>query len=261
MSSTISVPPSESNCVPFKAENSDISLDFKGQPQGYPFRLSETRAYPFRLSSLPTLLSWKKNATDNARARFQTFISTIGNLSHRILGLITQVQQLLFPILLIARGRSRRPAPTEIDPKIEPLVRAMNECGGDITTNTSCQGHSEKDFPPHVGFSCSSNTAWKFHVLLDDLYFSPQKPLTKPWMVVGIFKRESGLRFHLYSPDYNNASRTRMGSLLWFWFRRNSVDRDIEAITTLIHLHFASTNASTGPEHSEYRQNDAQKKD
>lgn len=201
-----------------------------------------TRLRLLRSPKTTKLRTWKEACSTWINTWLQASLGGVCELDFQHLNRATQVQLLLVLIRVKIRARRLDRTPTTIDPKIEPLVRAMNECGGGITTIASCHGHPGKDLPPHVGFSCLAETARKLDVLLDDLYLEPTRPLMKPWSVIRITKVENGQHFLLHSPSYHKASRSLIRSWLYFGIKRKAIDRDINAITGLLRNHFPPNN-------------------
>lgn len=116
-----------------------------------------------------------------------------------------------------------------IDPKIRPLIAAMNQPHTGIKTIACCQGHYNHSCYPYVFFRCTTQTASALARRLSTLttHYS--------WQVEGTFNAEFELCFLLRSASLTSKKDREgiLGELLTYVIRRTRIDEDFSALTGL----------------------------
>ncbi|MCF8482172.1 MAG: hypothetical protein K9H25_17245 [Rhodospirillum sp.] len=116
-----------------------------------------------------------------------------------------------------------------VDPRIKPLVDAMNATGR-IQTIASCEGHWNRYSTPYVYFHCSTKTASEIHSNLNNL--RDTQCLTYYWGIVGLFNEDAKLCFRIQAGELEPP--LGLGRTLWhFLFKRTQIDADLQALTFL----------------------------
>lgn len=117
----------------------------------------------------------------------------------------------------------------DIDPKIKPLVDALNRLTT-VTTCHSCQGHIKTLSSPYVSLRSSQTQAANIHQTLLQLW--RQGKTHTRWALTASFNSRNELRYRLYGVRYN---RDLAVTWLWrFWhygIKRHRVDQDINTLT------------------------------
>lgn len=113
-----------------------------------------------------------------------------------------------------------------IDPKIRPLVDALNAIDG-VTTHASCEGHFRRWSDPYVYFSCAAHIACSIAERLD--HIRRQGNLHYWWELTGNFNHEFVLWFTLRSPSL--AYKGEIVSFVNYVLRRQKIDSDISLLS------------------------------
>ncbi|WP_413207938.1 hypothetical protein [Rhodospirillum sp. A1_3_36] len=116
-----------------------------------------------------------------------------------------------------------------IDPRIKPLVDAMNATGR-IQTIASCEGHWNRYSTPYVYFRCTQETATEICTDLTALQIA--QGLTYYWGIIGLFDEKSKLCFRLQAGELEPP----LGLVRSFWhflFKRARIDADLQVLASL----------------------------
>ncbi|EHH1077083.1 hypothetical protein J7I01_002728 [Vibrio parahaemolyticus] len=117
----------------------------------------------------------------------------------------------------------------DIDPKIKPLVDALNRLTT-VTTCHSCQGHVQELSDPYISFRSSQSQAAEIHQTLLQLW--RQGKTHTRWALTASFTSRNELRYRLYGVRY---SQHFCQFLLWrcwhFGIHRHLIDQDINTLT------------------------------
>ena len=116
-----------------------------------------------------------------------------------------------------------------IDPLIEPLVKAFNQCGFSIYA--SCQGHGcPVDYrKPYIAFMSTTEEAGRLEQLLREDMESPLPKLNWGWMIEGRFNDAYQLCFSL-----RLCGHRRWGYRYW----RPSINHDFAVIEKMLITEF-----------------------
>lgn len=110
-----------------------------------------------------------------------------------------------------------------IDPKIRPLVEALNGIDG-VRTIASCEGHFGRISDPYVYFHCPPATAESMAARLDGL--NHQGRLFHWWTLIGCFNCEHELCFRLHAPALDHGRGTIRTFVNYVLFRKR-IDGDL----------------------------------
>ena len=135
-------------------------------------------------------------------------------------------------------SQSKARSYTEIDPKIDPLVKALNSLESVVTIG-SCQGHASWSNPPYVAFFAQESVAAEIQSLLVDECWRKLPPLAERWTLEAGFNLSGQMVYCLQSKAYHRMASSIFGSVLLVLFRTN-IDKDIQILTQLIKLHSES---------------------
>jgi hypothetical protein len=119
-----------------------------------------------------------------------------------------------------------------LDPKVAPLVDAMNATGF-IQTLASCQGHWQPGNPPYIYFKCSVDVAAALEKSIRKTGMNDGPQLHAHWIVEGCFDASFDLAFRLYAPTYNDDAFS-MSSITRFGIRRKEVDEDLLSLLGIL---------------------------
>jgi hypothetical protein len=137
----------------------------------------------------------------------------------------------------LGRGYGRKPY-TNIDSRIAPLVKVMNDTGV-ITTYASCQGHALSWRAPYIAFIAHVDCVAKIELALRQYQVNEQSSLNNHWTIHGSFDVHGNLVFKLWPPWLCQSTSTLLD-----WFKvgifRNGLDKDFEKIGHLISDLFSS---------------------
>ncbi|MCQ9090975.1 hypothetical protein [Vibrio alginolyticus] len=117
----------------------------------------------------------------------------------------------------------------DIDPKIKPLVDALNRFES-IATLYSCQGHVQQLSDPYILFRSSQTQAASLHQTLLRLW--RQGKTHTRWAVSASFNAHNELRYRLYGVRYSQHF-----CQFWLWrcwhfgIHRHLIDQDINTLT------------------------------
>jgi hypothetical protein len=130
------------------------------------------------------------------------------------------------------RVRRQRQPYDFIEPKIRPLVDAMNATGA-IHTIASCQGHGVLGKPPYVYFKSSVDIAASIGRLLREDAMSDDAKLHKAWVINGSFDQNYELVFCLHASEYHEKSFSILAPIL-FWVFRKHLDAELLALVRIV---------------------------
>lgn len=118
----------------------------------------------------------------------------------------------------------------QLDPKIAPLVNALNQLPS-VSTIASCQGHAfGRIEPPYVYFNADHELVASFITQLRQCYLDGH--LHHSWEITAMFNHQITLCWTLSSPYYDQ--RFAKNSAYDLGWHRNKVDQDIKVLTDLI---------------------------
>ncbi|HHY0497216.1 hypothetical protein JL857_20760 [Vibrio parahaemolyticus] len=120
----------------------------------------------------------------------------------------------------------------QLDPKIAPLVAALNQLPT-VNTIASCQGHAfGRIEPPYVYFHADPKLATQLNILLRQYY--EERLLLHSWELTAMFNGQETLCWTLSSPYYNQRFATT-GFYCLGW-HRGRVDQDLKVLIDLISI-------------------------
>ncbi|WP_129831045.1 hypothetical protein [Vibrio parahaemolyticus] len=136
----------------------------------------------------------------------------------------------LFVELFIAPKEQKSRSYHDLDPKITPLVDALNSLEN-VTTIASCQGHAAGWLEaPYVYFNASVPMVQKIVTIIRQAHLNDK--FHHAWKITGEFNEQNQLTFTLSSPYYDeNYLEKRIISLAW---HREKVDQDINTLVQII---------------------------
>ena len=136
----------------------------------------------------------------------------------------------LFVELFIAPKEQKSRSYHDLDPKITPLVDALNSLEN-VTTIASCQGHAAGWLEaPYVYFNSSVPMVQKIVTIIRQAHLNDK--FHHAWKITGEFNEQNQLTFTLSSPYYDeNYLEKRIISLAW---HREKVDQDINTLVQII---------------------------
>ncbi|MBO0185955.1 hypothetical protein J0683_23945, partial [Vibrio parahaemolyticus] len=136
----------------------------------------------------------------------------------------------LFVELFIAPKEQKSRSYHDLDPKITPLVDALNSLEN-VTTIASCQGHAVGWLEaPYVYFNASVPMVQKIVTIIRQAHLNDK--FHHAWKITGEFNEQNQLTFTLSSPYYDeNYLEKRIISLAW---HREKVDQDINTLVQII---------------------------
>lgn len=112
-----------------------------------------------------------------------------------------------------------------LDPRIAPLVRAMNATGV-FTTIASCQGHRWRRMAPYVYFRAPTPVAAMLNRLIDEDILRETGALNYGWRIVAQFNLSYELCFGLISPALTYGP--------WPWWSRSGMVTDFGVLEKLV---------------------------
>ena len=119
---------------------------------------------------------------------------------------------------------------SEIDPKIQPLVDALNGIAG-VQTIASCEGHFSRISRPYVYFHCPPALAERFAVRLHNLYMADT--LHRWWHLTGCFNMEHQLCFCLEAPGLDH-DRGLFKTFVNYVIFRKRIDADLGVLSKVL---------------------------
>ena len=125
-------------------------------------------------------------------------------------------------------------ASTSIDPKIKPLVDAMNATGH-IRTVASCQGHFYR-CPPYVYFYAPVTVASAIDRALRTLVINDDAVLKRYWQITANFDQEFKLAFRLSCSELDETVWSFIRGVWNFVVRRSLLDAELLAIGHVVRL-------------------------
>ncbi|WP_455291497.1 hypothetical protein [Vibrio parahaemolyticus] len=136
----------------------------------------------------------------------------------------------LFVELFIVPKEQKSRSYHDLDPKITPLVDALNSLEN-VTTIASCQGHAAGWLEaPYVYFNASVPMVQKIVTIIRQAHLNDK--FHHAWKITGEFNEQNQLTFTLSSPYYDeNYLEKRIISLAW---HREKVDQDINTLVQII---------------------------
>lgn len=142
------------------------------------------------------------------------------------------VRALVLSYLSDSRGRKNR-LYDEIDPKVKPLVDAMNETGF-IETFASCQGHVLHSKPPYVAFKASVEVSAEIQKLLVDPFWRYNPALNCCWTIEASFNGRYELSYCLFSKKYNALASGGLFSWGRMALARKCMDQDLLTLANIV---------------------------
>lgn len=132
--------------------------------------------------------------------------------------------------LTLAPKQQRSREYHQLDPKIAPLVTALNQLPT-VKTIASCQGHAfGRVEPPYVYFNADHKLVTRFITPLRQSYLEGR--LHHSWEITAMFNHQTTLCWTLSSPYYDQRF-AKNGTYDLGW-HRDKVDQDIKILTDLI---------------------------
>ena len=123
----------------------------------------------------------------------------------------------------LQKRRHRKHPYSWIEPKIKPLVDAMNATGV-MEVVVSCEGHYVRGMYPYVYFKSAINIAATLEEDIIHAYLSRKPKLHYIWRMTGDFWERHELCFRLYSPTLKENMP----------FRRKQVDEDLLVLAEIV---------------------------
>ncbi len=118
----------------------------------------------------------------------------------------------------------------ELDPKIAPLVLALNRFD-DVITIASCQGHAAgRQEAPYVYFNAPLPFVQRLVTKIRQAHLDDR--FHHAWKIIGEFNDQNQLTFTLPSPYLDNHY-LRKSLLLLAWYRER-IDHDIATLTQIV---------------------------
>lgn len=140
-----------------------------------------------------------------------------------------KLKQLFFE-LTIAPKEQRSREYQQLDPKIAPLVAALNQLPT-VNTIASCQGHAfGRVEPPYVYFNADHKLVTRLITPLRQCYLEGR--LHHSWEITAMFNEQATLCWTLSSPYYDQ--RFAKNSAYDLGWHRDRVDQDIQTLIDLI---------------------------
>ena len=120
----------------------------------------------------------------------------------------------------------------EIEPKIKPLVDALNR-HADIRTIASCQGHYYGK-SHYVYFQSTVEIAGLIARKLRDISILDKPILMTDWEIYGMFNQDFVLTFLLHSPDYRQRGTSLVQAMWLFGWKRRKLDAELLTLGCIV---------------------------
>jgi hypothetical protein len=130
------------------------------------------------------------------------------------------------------KHRFGKRAYSDIDSRIAPLIKAMNDTGV-IFTFASCQGHALTPSTPYVAFQTTPQIAALIELTLRKDAINKAGTLNRRWSIVGAFSETGDLVFCLSAPQFDKNVGT-IRNWLALGILRVSLDKDLLCLREII---------------------------